>query len=142
MSSHGAEFSIALIKISKGFFPVCKFIISIIFALFSTGLQVQIGHWHAVQVAKTQPEKLAALEAIFETQKNAPMILFGIPNQEEKKVDLEIAIPGLLSFMIDFNTDYEVKGLNDYKIEDQPPLLISFLATPLRFTPTLSPGIA
>ncbi|MBN1968172.1 MAG: cytochrome ubiquinol oxidase subunit I [Candidatus Delongbacteria bacterium] len=100
--------------------------IALIVALFSSLTQVMIGHWHAVVVAKHQPVKLAAMEGLFETQKNAPLSLIGIPNAETKQLDYEISIPGLLSFLIDFDTDYEVKGLNDYDESLHPPLFLTF----------------
>lgn len=100
--------------------------VALIIALLSSGLQGLIGHWHAVQVAETQPVKMAAMEGLFETQKNAPLSLFGIPNSETKELDYEISIPGLLSFLIAFDTEHEVMGLNDVDPSLHPPLFITF----------------
>ncbi|PID27738.1 MAG: cytochrome ubiquinol oxidase subunit I [Candidatus Cloacimonadota bacterium] len=100
--------------------------VALIVALLSTGLQGMIGHWHAVQVAETQPVKLAAMEGLFETQKNAPLSIFGIPNSETGQLDYEIGVPGLLSYLIAFDTDHEVKGLNDFDKSLHPPLFLTF----------------
>ncbi len=102
--------------------------IALIFALISSVLQIELGHIHAVQVTHTQPEKMAAFESMFETQKNAPMIIMGIPNEEEQKIDFEISIPSLLSVMVAFDPEFEVKGLNEFKKEDWPPLMIPFFS--------------
>jgi len=91
-------------------------------------LVVMIGHWHAVQVTNTQPVKLAAFEGLFETQKPAPYVLFGIPNREAGKLDYAIEIPWLLSLAIDGTLDREVKGLNDFPKENWPPLKITFFS--------------
>lgn len=102
--------------------------IALIFALFSSLLQIELGHLHAVQVTRTQPEKIATFEAMFETQEWAPLVIFGIPNKKERKIDFEISIPGLMSIMVGLPPDYEVKGLNEFAEEDLPPLFIPFFS--------------
>ncbi len=89
---------------------------------------VGVGHPHAVQVAKTQPAKLAAFEGLWETQTNAPALLFGIPNAEEERTDFALEIPGGLSLLIDGTTTREVQGLKDFAPEDRPPLGITFFS--------------
>jgi cytochrome bd ubiquinol oxidase subunit I len=91
-------------------------------------LQFVTGHSHSVQVAKTQPAKMAAFEALWKTQKNAPMSIIGIPNVEKQEIAAEVAIPGLLSFMIGFDSSFEVKGLNDFPKEDWPPVVPVYFA--------------
>ncbi|MBU2515679.1 cytochrome ubiquinol oxidase subunit I [bacterium] len=103
-------------------------IIALVFAVISSMIQIELGHLHAVQVTHTQPEKMATFEAIFETQKNAPMAIIGIPNVEEQRIDYEISIPGLLSFMVAFDTDFEVKGLNEFEKDLLPPIMIPFFS--------------
>ncbi len=103
-------------------------VIALVFTLIVSILQIELGHLHSVQVTKTQPEKMATFESMFETQKNAPMVIMGIPNEEKQKIDYEISIPGLLSFMVAFDTNYEIKGRNDFKKELLPPLMIPFFS--------------
>lgn len=91
-------------------------------------LTMAIGHPHAVQVAKTQPAKLAAFEGLWETQTNAPALLFGIPKPSEERNLLEIGAPGLLSVLIDGSRDYEVQGLKDFLPTDRPPVLPTFFS--------------
>ena len=95
--------------------------------------QWAFGHHHAIQVADTQPAKLAAFEGLFETQTNAPLLLFGLPNEELGRTDYEVAIPGLLSFLIDMSFDREVQGLNDFPREQWPPVLVTFVTFHLMF---------
>ncbi len=88
--------------------------------------QVPLGHYHAVQVAETQPAKLAAMEGLWETQSNAPLLLFGIPNEETETTDYAIELPGLLSIGVGGSTDKVVKGLKDFPKDERPPLMITF----------------
>ncbi|MBS3969654.1 MAG: cytochrome ubiquinol oxidase subunit I, partial [Clostridia bacterium] len=74
--------------------------IGVVFGLVFAVLQLVSGHSHAVQVANTQPAKLAAYEAHWDTTERASMVLFAIPNAAEEKNNLEIAVPGLLSFLV------------------------------------------
>ncbi|MCP4752838.1 MAG: cytochrome ubiquinol oxidase subunit I [Proteobacteria bacterium] len=103
-------------------------LISLVVAFLSSGLQIELGHLHAVQVTHTQPEKMAAFESMFETRRNAPMVILGIPNPEERRIDYEISIPSLLSIMIDLDPDFEVKGLNEFEEELWPPIMIPFFS--------------
>ncbi|MDO7786938.1 cytochrome ubiquinol oxidase subunit I [Desulforamulus aquiferis] len=100
--------------------------LSLVVALAASLLQGALGHYHAVQVAETQPAKLAAFEGLFETQQGAPLIIFGIPDAEAGRTKMEIALPKMLSFVAfgDFNA--EVKGLNDFPRDEWPPLAMTF----------------
>lgn len=89
--------------------------------------QLASGHFQADTVAEHQPAKLAAFEGQFETESNAPMHLFGWPDEDEGRVKYGVAVPGLLSWLVHFDTAAEVKGLDDLE-EDwgRPPVWISF----------------
>ncbi len=82
--------------------------------------QAITGHFNGKVVAEHQPLKLAALEALYDTQEGAPIYLMGIPNTAEKRVDYGVAIPKVLSFLAwdDFNA--EVTGLDAFPEEDWP----------------------
>ena len=64
------------------------------------------------------------MEAHFHTQKSAPLIIGGIPDTENKRVDYAIELPGMLSFLAHGNLTAEVKGLDSIPPEDQPPVAI------------------
>ena len=107
--------------------------IGLIVAFVTSLLELGLGHYHAVQVANTQPEKLAAFEGLFETQTHAPMILFGIPDAEAETVHAAIRVPGFLSFLTDFNFNAEVQGLKDFPKDEWPPLGLTFFPFHLMF---------
>ena len=83
-----------------------------VFASIAAVLQPISGDLSAKDVAQRQPAKLAAMEAHFFTQKSAPLLVGGIPDNENKKVDYAIELPGMLSFLAHGDLDAEVKGLD------------------------------
>ena len=96
--------------------------IGIVFGLIFAVLQLLSGHSHAQQVAATQPAKLAAYEAHWETTDSAAMVLFAIPIEKEERNLMEIAVPGVLSFLIHNSFQGEVVGLKDFPVEERPPV--------------------
>jgi cytochrome bd ubiquinol oxidase subunit I len=95
-------------------------------ALAASLLELPLGHLHAIQVAHTQPEKLAAIEGLFKTQSGAPVLLFGIPDGQEAEVHFAIRIPKLLSLLAFGRPDAEVDGLNEVPRRDWPPIVLTF----------------
>src|SRR6185503_20346025 len=63
------------------------FAIALAVGCIATPLQILTGDLAARRVAKLQPAKLAAMEAHYETRRNAPLIIGGMPNDEERRVD-------------------------------------------------------
>ncbi|MEJ2902979.1 cytochrome ubiquinol oxidase subunit I [Pedobacter panaciterrae] len=104
------------------------FKIAAVFGTVAACLQPISGDISAKDVAHRQPAKLAAMEAHFHTERNAPLIIGGIPDTANKKVDYAIKIPGLLSFMTTGNFSGEVKGLDVIPKEDQPPVAVTHYA--------------
>ena len=86
------------------------------------------GHGHSVQVAKTQPEKMAAFEALWQTQRGAPLFLFGIPDPGARKTRLAVGIPGLLSLLVYGDAKAEVTGLDIYPENEKPPVVLPFVS--------------
>ncbi|MCZ2393497.1 MAG: cytochrome ubiquinol oxidase subunit I [Chitinophagales bacterium] len=86
------------------------------------------GDISAKDLAKRQPLKLAAIEAHFQTQSNAPLILGGIVDTENETVNYAIKIPGALSFLAHGNFHTEVKGLNEFPKDEHPPVVITHYA--------------
>jgi len=105
-----------------------SFKIAAAFATVAAVLQPLSGDISAKDVAERQPAKLAAMEAHFKTEKNASLVLGGIPNIQENKVDYAIKIPGALSFLAHGDFHAEVKGLDSIPKENQPPIAITHYA--------------
>ncbi|ARF13834.1 cytochrome ubiquinol oxidase subunit I [Sporosarcina ureae] len=84
-----------------------------------------VGDLSGKYLAEYQPEKLAAAEWHFETEENAPLILYGVLDDGEVKY--AIKIPYALSILAHGVPSAEVVGLDQFPEEDTPPLYIHYL---------------
>jgi cytochrome d ubiquinol oxidase subunit I len=104
------------------------FRIAFTFGTVAALLQPISGDYSAKDIARRQPEKLAAMESLFKTREHAPLIIGGIPDVQEQKVNKAIELPGLLSFMAFGSFDATVTGLDQFPKADWPPVLIVHIA--------------
>jgi len=87
------------------------------------------GDFHAVEIAKVQPSKFAAMESIWETKTNAEMCLLLVPDPARECNAVEaLKIPGMLSFLAFHDVNAEIKGLKDFPREMRPPVTPTFLS--------------
>ncbi|MBN1587176.1 MAG: cytochrome ubiquinol oxidase subunit I [Candidatus Omnitrophica bacterium] len=86
------------------------------------------GHEHARQVARTQPEKFAAIEGLYQTQQGAPLVLFGLVKTDPPKLLARVEIPKLTSWMVYGDSNAEIKGLNEFPEDEIPPLWMTFVS--------------
>lgn len=88
----------------------------VILVTFFQGLS---GDDSACGVAQNQPAKLAAMEGLFTTEARAPLGIFGWVDCEEKKT-YSLAIPGMLSLLVNGDIDVPVVGLDKFPETDWP----------------------
>lgn len=117
-----------LLKNTKNIFHLQALKIALSFAAIAALLQPISGDYSAKDVAVRQPAKLAAAEALYKTSKPASLVIGGIPNDKEERVDYAIHIPGFLSFLAHGDFNAEVKGLDQFPKEDRPPVLVTHIA--------------
>ena len=91
-------------------------------------IQIAVGDAHGLNTLEHQPAKVAAMEGHFETQKGAPLLLFGIPDMQAEETRYAIGIPKLGSIILTHEVDGELVGLSDFPKEDRPNALILFWA--------------
>lgn len=104
-----------------------SFTLALIVGFMNSLLAMGSGHFLADEVAQTQPAKLAAMEANYTTSANGtPLYLFGIPNDKTQHVDYGAQIPGGLSFLVHWNFTTPVTALDQFKVEDRPPVGVTF----------------
>ncbi|MEO4055614.1 cytochrome ubiquinol oxidase subunit I [Solibacillus sp. CAU 1738] len=84
-----------------------------------------VGDFSGKYLAEYQPEKLAAAEWHFETEKGATLILFGVLDDGEVKYSINI--PWGLSILAHNNPNAEVIGLDQFPEDERPPLYIHYL---------------
>ncbi|WP_278589901.1 cytochrome ubiquinol oxidase subunit I [Capnocytophaga ochracea] len=101
------------VEISKKAFKVTLIIGTIVCLL-----QLVSGHSSADGVAKNQPEKLAAMEGHFKTGPGDAYIIGWVDKNNEETHGL--SIPKGLSYMVHFDADTPVTGLDQYPLEDRP----------------------
>ncbi|HKX95111.1 MAG TPA: cytochrome ubiquinol oxidase subunit I [Methylibium sp.] len=88
-------------------------------------LQIFVGDLHGLNTLKHQPQKVAAMEGVWETERGAPLLLFAWPDGEARSNHFEIAIPKMASFILTHDFDGEIKGLNDFP-DAHPPVATVF----------------
>ncbi len=91
-------------------------------------LQILAGDMHGLNTLEHQPQKVAAMEGVWETEQGAPLLLFAIPDEQERTNHAELAIPNLASFILTHELNGEIKGLNEFRGEHPPvaPVFYSF----------------
>jgi len=89
-------------------------------------LQILAGDLHGLNTLKYQPAKIAALEAIWTTEKGVPLTLVGIPNEDARRTDFAIKVPRAGSLILAHDADAELKGLDAF--EEHPPVAPLFFA--------------
>lgn len=90
-------------------------------------LQAFVGDLHGLNTLEHQPQKIAAMEGIWQTEKGAPLLLFALPDEEHKTNHFEIAIPNMAAFILTHDLNGELKGLNDFE-GNHPPVAPVFFA--------------
>jgi len=89
-------------------------------------IQIFAGDLHGLNTLEYQPAKVAAMEGHYETQAGAPLILFGVPDDEAEITRYQIAIPKLGSLILTHRLDGEVKGLKAFPRDQRPSAEIVF----------------
>jgi cytochrome bd ubiquinol oxidase subunit I len=90
----------------------------VVATIFSLG-QLFTGHISAHGVSKNQPAKLAALEGHYADSEKADMYIFGWVDNDKQKVT-GLKIPGGLSFLVKFDFNAPITGINAFPEEDRP----------------------
>jgi len=90
-------------------------------------LQIFVGDQHGLNTLEHQPQKIAAMEGVWHTERGAPLLLFAWPDDAARRNHAEIAIPGLASWILTHAGDGEIKGLAEFP-NAHPPVLPVFLA--------------
>ena len=91
-------------------------------------LQPISGDLIAKSVAAHQPAKLAAMEALFHTERGAAFVLFGVPDETTQTVPYSFSIPWGLSLLLELDPNAVVAGLDQVPREDWPPVAVVHLS--------------
>jgi len=99
---------------------------AMIMAVFVAPLQLLVGDMHGLNSFENQPAKVAAMEGLWETQRGAPLKLFGWPDQEAETTKYALNIPKVSSLILTHSLDGEVKGLKEWPKAERPPAAVVF----------------
>lgn len=106
-----------------------------VYALVGSLLVILVGHTQAQHMVKAQPMKMAAAEALWDSENPASMSLFTFGDEKNRKDVFAIKIPGALSFLAYNKFEGEVKGINNLQKEAEvkfgpgdyvPPVAVSY----------------
>jgi cytochrome d ubiquinol oxidase subunit I len=90
-------------------------------------LQILAGDQHGLNTLEHQPAKIAAMEALWQTERGAALVLFAIPNEEKKRNDFALTVPYGASLILTHEKTGEVKGIEAFG-KDHPPVAPLFFA--------------
>jgi cytochrome d ubiquinol oxidase subunit I len=95
-------------------------LIPLTIASIATPIQFAVGDTAARAIAEDQPIKFAGMECVQKTSTHVTEYIFGRCTSDGVKGG--IGIPGFDSFLVGFNTDTQVTGLDSVPPDDRPPL--------------------
>jgi cytochrome d ubiquinol oxidase subunit I len=86
------------------------------------------GDLHGLNTLEHQPAKVAAMEGVWDTERGAPLTLFGLPDEDSRSTRYAVKIPYLASLILTHDIDGEIQGLNQFKGAHPPvaPVFWSF----------------
>ncbi|RWO54331.1 cytochrome ubiquinol oxidase subunit I [Mesorhizobium sp.] len=90
-------------------------------------IQIFAGDQHGLNTLEHQPQKIAAMEANWNTGPNVPLVLFALPDEAARENKYEITIPDGASLILRHSASGVVPGLNDYA-GNHPPVFPVFWA--------------
>ena len=77
-------------------------------------VQIFVGDQHGLNTLEHQPAKIAAIEAIWHTEHRAPLTLFAIPDEKQKRNDYAIELPYAGSLILTHSLDGVIRGLDEF----------------------------
>jgi cytochrome d ubiquinol oxidase subunit I len=90
-------------------------------------IQIFAGDQHGLNTLEHQPQKIAAMEANWNTGSNVPLVLFAFPDEAARENKFELTIPDGASLILRHSASGVVPGLNDYA-GNHPPVFPVFWA--------------
>ena len=95
-------------------------------AVATAPLQIIAGDFHGLNTLAYQPAKIAAMEGHYDTHAGAPLILFGLPDAANERVDYQLAIPKLGSLILTHDADGVIHGLKEWPADQRPSVAVIF----------------
>src|SRR5258708_31079136 len=90
-------------------------------------VQILVGDQHGLNTLEHQPAKIAAVEALWHTERGAPLVLFAIPNEELRRNDYSIELPYAPSLILKHDANADIRGIDAFA-PDHPSVAPVFFA--------------
>ena len=111
---------------NRNFEPAVRMLrLGILVAAVLIPVQIWVGDLHGLNTLEHQPAKIAAIEAIWETERGAPLLLFALPNAATRSNDYAISLPKGASLILTHEREGELKGLAEFG-DKHPPVATVF----------------
>ena len=90
-------------------------------------MQVFVGDLHGLNTLEHQPAKVMAMEGHYQSHAHgAPLILFGIPDDDAQHMSHAIEVPRLSSLILKHDLDAPLAGLDTIAPENRPAVEVIF----------------
>src|SRR5437660_1264908 len=107
--------------------PRVMFSMAMWMAALVAPIQILAGDQHGLNTLEHQPVKIMAMEGHFESHPDgAPLILFGLPDEDSGKVKYAVEVPKLSSLILKHGLNEPLKGLDSVPRENWPPVPVVF----------------
>ncbi|WP_027533198.1 cytochrome ubiquinol oxidase subunit I [Bradyrhizobium sp. WSM3983] len=107
--------------------PRVMFSMAMWMAALVAPVQILAGDQHGLNTLAYQPAKVMAMEGHYQSHSDgAPLVLFGLPDQDAGRVKYAIEIPKLSSLILKHSLDAPLPGLDTVPRENWPPVPITF----------------
>ncbi len=77
-------------------------------------VQIMVGDMHGLNTLEHQPQKIAAMEGIWHTERGAPLLLFAWPDAATRSNHFEVAVPNLASLILRHDAQGEIQGIDAF----------------------------
>jgi cytochrome d ubiquinol oxidase subunit I len=116
-----------LLKDSKQAHARKMFSMAMWMAALVAPVQIFVGDLHGLNTLEHQPAKVMAMEGHFQSHPDgAPLILFGIPDDDAQRMTHTIEIPKVSSLILKHDLDASLAGLDTIAPENRPPVEVVF----------------
>ena len=123
----GAAGAWHLLKNSKQEHARKMFSMAMWMAALVAPVQVFVGDLHGLNTLEHQPAKVMAMEGHYQSHpEGAPLVLFGIPDDEAQRMKYAIEVPKLSSLILKHDANAPLAGLDTIAPENRPPVEIVF----------------
>jgi cytochrome d ubiquinol oxidase subunit I len=84
-------------------------------------MQIVVGDMHGLNTLQHQPAKIAAMEAVWDTERGAPLLLFALPDAKRQTNDYAVSVPRAASLILTHDANGEVRGIKSFG-DQHPPV--------------------